>query len=65
MSSQAHIMVFTTTDKIITSEKLCSLIRSNLSCHAGKPLTQELIETISSQIVESVDYILNRSDDNL
>lgn len=50
---------------IISPELLSSLIRSNMSCHSGKPLTQELIETISSQIVESIDYILNRSEENL
>ncbi len=49
----------------IATDRLCSLIKSNLSCHAGKPLTQELIELLSLQIVESVEYFLNNGDQNL
>ncbi len=49
----------------IATDRLCSLLKSNLSCHAGKPLTQELIESLSTQIVESVEYFLNSNEDNL
>lgn len=49
----------------IATERLCSLLKSNLSCHAGKPLNQELIETISTQIVESVEYFLNNCEGNI
>ena len=44
---------------------LGNLIKNNLSCHANKPLTQELIEQITAQIVESVDYFLNKRDENV
>ena len=49
----------------LNTEKLASLLRSNISCHMNKPLTQELIDTLTQQIVESIDFFLNKSDENL
>ena len=43
----------------IAKERLASLIKTNISCYANKTLTQELIDTISLQIVDSVEYFLN------
>lgn len=57
--------VLCSSTNVITTERFCSLIKSNISCHAGKPLTQELIDTLCTQIVESIDYFLNNGDQNL
>jgi hypothetical protein len=47
---------------IINEEKLSHLIKSNISCHANKLLNQELIEALTHQIIESIDYFLNKPD---
>lgn len=44
----------------LNTEKLTALLRSNLSCHRNQILTQELIDTLSLQIVESIDYFINK-----
>jgi hypothetical protein len=52
------------TDKLsikLNEESLASIIKSNLSCHHSKTLTQELIEEISKQIIETIDYFINNS----
>lgn len=58
-------LILCSSTKVITNERLCSLIKSNISCHAGKPLSQELIDILCTQIVESIDYFLNNGDQNL
>jgi hypothetical protein len=65
MPVEPQLIICTTSDRLLTKERFGTLIRSNVCCHAGKLLTQELIETISTQIVESVEYILNNGDQNL
>jgi len=47
----------------VNAEKLSTLLRSNISCHANKPLTQELIDILTKQIVESIDYFINKGDE--
>lgn len=47
----------------INAESLTTLLRSNISCHMNKTLTQELMEQLTAQIVESIDYFINKSDD--
>jgi CYTH domain-containing protein len=49
----------------LNTEKFTTLVRSNLSCHMNKTLTQELMEQLAAQIVESIDYFINKNDDNL
>ena len=49
----------------INAESLTTLLRSNISCHMNKTLTQELMEQLTAQIVESIDYFINKSDENL
>ena len=46
-------------DITINTETLGSVIKSNISCHVNKTLTQELIDDLSKQIVESINYFLN------
>lgn len=47
----------------LNTESLTTLLRSNISCHMNKTLTQELMEQLTAQIVESIDYYINKSDD--
>jgi len=58
-------LILCSSTKVITDEQLCSLIKSNISCHSGKPLNQELIDVLCTQIVESIDYFFNNDDQNL
>jgi hypothetical protein len=44
----------------INSDILSGLIKSNLSCYNNKSLNQELIDTITNQIIDSIDYFLNK-----
>ena len=43
----------------LNTESLTTLLRSNISCHMNKALTQELIDTLTKQIIESIDFFLN------
>lgn len=47
----------------LNTESLTTLLRSNLCCHVNKPLTQELIDTLTQQIVESIDFFVNKVDE--
>jgi hypothetical protein len=47
----------------LNTEKLTTLIRSNISCHMNKTLNQELMELLTAQIIESIDYFINKSDE--
>ena len=49
----------------LNTESLTTLLRSNISCHMNKTLTQELMEQLTAQIIESIDYFINKSDENL
>lgn len=43
----------------LNSERLSTLLKSNLSCHFNKNMDQELIDTLTQQIVESIGFLLN------
>ena len=47
----------------LNTESLTTLLRSNISCHMNKILTQELMEQLTAQIVESIDFFLNSAVD--
>jgi len=47
---------------MLDNESLAKLLRSNLSCHTGKTLTQDTLNEITRQIIESIEYFLNKSD---
>lgn len=47
----------------LNEEKLASLVKSNISCHFNKPLSSDLIDVITTQIIESIDFFLNQKDD--
>lgn len=54
------------TDEInmtLNTESLATLLRSNLCCHVGKTLTQEILNEVTVQIIESLDYFLNKKDE--
>lgn len=43
----------------LNTESLTTLLRSNIACHMNKTLTQELMEQLTVQIIESIDFFLN------
>lgn len=49
----------------LNTESLTTLLRSNLSCYMNKIMTQEVLEQLTSQIIESIDYFINKTEDNL
>jgi hypothetical protein len=48
---------------MLNDESLATLLRSNLSCHIGKTLTQESLNDVTQQIIESITYFLNKKAD--
>ncbi len=49
----------------LNTESLTTLLRSNISCHANKMINQELIDQLTAQIIESIDYFINKPDEVL
>lgn len=49
----------------LDNESLGTLLRSNLSCHMGKNITQELLTELAAQIIESIDYFINNKNVDL
>ncbi len=49
----------------LNTESLTKLLRSNISCHMNKPLTQELIDTLTQQIIDSIDYFVRTQEESL
>jgi hypothetical protein len=49
----------------LNTESLTTLLRSNISCHMNKTLNQELMEELTAQIIESIDYFINKSDETI
>lgn len=45
---------------MLDNDSLSTLLRSNLSCHLGKTITQELLNEITHQIIESIHFFLNQ-----
>lgn len=41
---------------ILTEEKLSCLVKSNISCYFNKPLSSDLINELTQQIVESINF---------
>ncbi len=48
-----------------TLEEMRALIRNNLRCHIDKLLSKELLDTIMEQVNDSIDYLLDKKDENL
>jgi hypothetical protein len=46
-------------------EELLPLIRNNLSCHLDKSLTKDLLEAIMQQVNDSIDYFIDKKENNL
>ena len=49
----------------LDNESLGTLLRSNLSCHMGKNITQELLIELAEQIIESIEYFINNKNVDL
>lgn len=47
----------------INDEALSTLLRSNLSSHLGQIISQELLNKMTIEIVESINYFLNKQND--
>lgn len=43
---------------ILTEEKLSCLVKSNISCYFNKPLSSDLINELTQQIVESINFYI-------
>lgn len=50
---------------MLTLEELLPIIRNNLCCHLDKTLSKELLDIIIKQLNDSVDYFLDKKEDNL
>jgi len=46
----------------LDNDSLTTLLRSNLSCFMGKSITQDLLNELIIQIIESIDYFINQKD---
>jgi hypothetical protein len=44
----------------VDKEKLFSLVKSNMACHFNKPLSSELIQSVSQQIVDSISFVIKK-----
>lgn len=49
---------------MIDNDSLAMVIRKNLAGHLNKALTHELMNDLAKQIVESVEYFMNKKDDS-
>ncbi len=47
----------------LNNEALETLLRSNLSCYMGKSISQDLLGEITHQIMDSIDFFLNKKDE--
>ncbi len=54
-----------TTTLVINNDALSALIKSNIACYFNKSLTQELIDTLTKQIVDSIDYFIDSTNEIL
>lgn len=61
--SQGAITMTDQIKEMLSNESLATLLRSNISCHMGKTMTRESLDEITSQIVDSINYFLNTSQD--
>ena len=43
---------------ILTEEKLSCLVKSNISCYFNKPLSSDLINELTQQIVDSINFYI-------
>lgn len=49
---------------MLNNETLKTLLRSNLSCYVNKTITSEILEDMTKQIIESIDYFLNKPEES-
>jgi hypothetical protein len=54
MSEEMRIM--------LDNHTLAILLRSNLSCYVNKVITPEILDEMTSQIIESIEYFLSRTE---
>lgn len=48
---------------LLNDESLGTLLRLNLSCYLGKNMTCDSLNKLSMQIVESINFVLNKKPD--
>ncbi len=44
-------------------DSLATILRTNMSCNLGKVMTQEILTELTKQIIESIEYFLNKKDE--
>lgn len=45
----------------MSKDVLETLIRNNLAAHSNKPLENSLIKTLTLQIIDSIEYLINKN----
>ena len=45
----------------VSKDVLETLIRNNLVSHSNKPLDVSLIKTLTLQIIDSIEYLINKN----
>jgi hypothetical protein len=48
----------------VSKDVLETLIRNNLVSHSNKPLDVSLIKTLTLQIIDSIEYLINKNKQN-
>jgi hypothetical protein len=49
----------------LQGEHLAELLKSNMACHLNKPMTPELMDELVTQIIDSIDYFINKLEETL
>jgi hypothetical protein len=49
----------------LQEHSLKELLKSNMSCHLNKPLSPELMDELVTQIIDSIDYFINKKEETL
>lgn len=44
----------------LNPEFLAPLIKSNMSCHINKPISGDLIDEITQQIIDTINFFINK-----
>ena len=49
----------------LNEQHLSELLKSNMACHLNKPLTPNLMDELVEQIIDSIDYFVNKTEETL
>lgn len=49
----------------LNAQNLTELLKSNMACHLNKSLTPELMDELVTQIIDSIEYFINKNEESL